>query len=85
MNGTGTGSNAWLEHRLALAWKNLYGAANEAERAGYTDLASELHDMCSFVRREQEILLKKGRTLRTRGNSRAYLYPSLLDDGRSSS
>jgi hypothetical protein len=66
MNGSSNGSNAWLEHRLALAWKNVHGAAREAERTGRVGLANDLLDLSVEIRRMQEDLFKPGKALRTR-------------------
>jgi hypothetical protein len=69
MNGSSNGSNAWLEHQLALAWKHVHGAAREAERTSRVGLANDLLDLSVEIRRMQEDLFKPGKSLRTRSRN----------------
>ncbi len=80
MNTRSTAHNAWIENALARAWKQLYGAAMEADKSGRRSTAEDLYQICDEVRRVQENLLRLGGRLKTREVPRANLYPRLFRD-----
>jgi hypothetical protein len=66
MNGSSNGSNAFVEHQLALAWRHINSAAREANSTNRIGLTNDLYDLALEIRRLQEDLLKSGKSLRTR-------------------